>query len=139
MPSMNPDGFELEFRKTDHGKGRLNAHQIDLDTSFPRVQLESIGNNGDADIVRGIPNGSNMNESSFEPEVQAAIHWSIMYPFVLTGNLHGGALVVDYPFHSKSSGSSRKESRTQDDSTFRMLAKSYSHVNFQRRHFHLFV
>jgi carboxypeptidase D len=57
------------------------------------------------------------------------MHWSLIYPFVLSGNLHGGALVANYPFDNRLPDSIKKESKSPDDQTFQMLAKAYSHVN----------
>ena len=137
MPSLNPDGFETEYQQNQHGQGRPNAHKVDLDENFPRIELDLVKHEEDADVARGqIDSTLNLNgmtrfendRSHLEVEVSAAVHWSLIYPFVLSGTLHGGALVADYPFHSKVKGSTSKESKTSDDSTFRMLAKSYSLV-----------
>ncbi len=133
LPTMNPDGFEYEYKQVKHaqGEGRLNANKIDLNRNFPKVELEHITN----DIV--IPKQELKNrldkltntQQHIEPEVRAVMHWSIIYPFVLSGNLHGGALVANYPFDNRLQDSTKKESKSPDDQTFQMLAKSYSHVN----------
>jgi len=67
------------------------------------------------------------NSNQFESEVRAAIHWSLIYPFVLSGNLHGGALVANYPFDNKIKDSTNSESKSPDDPIFKMLANAYSH------------
>ena len=33
-----------------------------------------------------------------QPEAQAAIKWIMKHPFVLSGNVHDGAVLVNYPF-----------------------------------------
>ena len=134
---MNPDGSEYDYNQPVHasGRGRLNAHQIDLNRNFPAVELEK---SQKADVAR--PKGELNNKenrldsfsgqgSKLEPEVRAAVHWSLIYPFVLSGNLHGGALVANYPFDNQIQGSTERESKSPDQSTFRMLAKAYSQAH----------
>ncbi|CAF0780087.1 unnamed protein product [Rotaria sordida] len=142
MPTMNPDGFEYEYKQTEHaqGPGRLNANHIDLNRNFPKIELESLNNQNDNDIVIPKQNTDNNNnkyyldeltntQKNLEPEVRAVMHWSIIYPFVLSANLHGGALVANYPFDKKIENSNRKESKSPDDQTFQMLSKAYSYAH----------
>jgi len=128
MPSLNPDGFEYEYAQNVHaqGLGRLNAHKIDLNRNFPHVDLEYFQEKIDV-IVPKQTNDDSKHE--LEPEVRAAMHWSMVYPFVLSGNLHGGALVANYPYDNRVKDSKEHESKSPDDRTFQMLAKAYSHVN----------
>ena len=134
---MNPDGFEYEYNQTKHalGRGRVNAHNFDLNRNFPHIELEPSSTN---DIA--IPqqkfnsNGNLLNkfiriQDQFEPEVRAVMHWSLIYPFVLSGNLHSGALVANYPFDNRLKGSSIRETKSPDDHTFKMLAKTYSQAH----------
>jgi hypothetical protein len=136
MPTMNPDGFEYEYKQTIHGQGpgRLNANKVDLNRNFPKIELEHLTNNNDIIIPKQDPNNRldklTNTEHHLEPEVRAVMHWSLIYPFVLSGNLHGGALVANYPFDNRIEDSNKKESKSPDDQTFQMLAKSYSHVNY---------
>ena len=141
MPSLNPDGFEYEYLQTKHGQGpgRLNINKVDLDRNFPRLELELTSSKDQPGLVLPMPdpliNLNRLNQFTndryhLEPEVRAAIHWSMIYPFVLSGNLHGGALVAKYPFNSRAKGSSTEESKSPDDNTFQMLAKAYSHVRW---------
>ncbi|CAF3095078.1 unnamed protein product [Rotaria sp. Silwood2] len=140
MPTMNPDGFEYEYKQTVHlqGPGRFNAHKIDLNRNFPKIELEPLNNNNDNNIVIPKQNSDNNRyyldeltntQENIEPEVRAVMHWSLIYPFVLSANLHGGALVANYPFDGKIQDSTRKESKSPDDQTFKMLAKAYSHAH----------
>ncbi len=140
LPTMNPDGFEYEYKQTKHaqGPGRLNAHQIDLNRNFPKIKLEPLTNDNNI-VVPKQPidqDGSRLDkltntQQEFEPEVRAVMHWSLIYPFVLSGNLHGGALVANYPFDNRIGNATRTESQSPDDQTFQMLAKAYSHVTYR--------
>ncbi|CAF1310615.1 unnamed protein product [Rotaria sp. Silwood1] len=141
MPTMNPDGFEYEYKQTVHalGNGRLNANQIDLNRNFPKLEFERLNNkNNEHNIVIPKQNFDNTNnyldeltntKEKLEPEVRAVMHWSLIYPFVLSANLHGGALVANYPFDSNIQDSTSKESKSPDDQTFKMLAKAYSYAH----------
>lgn len=79
MPSMNPDGFESSREgQCIGGNGRFNMRGIDLNRNFPdkfsaRMEKE-------------------------QEEVTAIRRWLEQIPFVLSANLHGGALVASYPY-----------------------------------------
>jgi carboxypeptidase E len=145
MPTMNPDGFEYEYKQTQHaqGPGRFNANKVDLNRNFPKVELEHPTNHNDTLIPKqdDITNGGlpleklTNSQQNLEPEVRAVMHWSLVYPFVLSGNLHGGALVANYPYDNRMKDSTQAESRSPDDQTFQMLAKAYSHVSHQLKIF----
>lgn len=65
-----------------------------------------------------------------EPETIAIIRWIKSIPFVLSANLHGGALVANYPFDSSmgNENSNPQASYTPDNEVFVLLAKTYSMV-----------
>jgi hypothetical protein len=139
MPTINPDGFEYEYKQIQHaqGLGRLNANKIDLNRNFPRIELEQ-SSKKDIAIPKKIfnnnenyPDKFTKNSNQLESEVRAVIHWSLIYPFVLSGNLHGGALVANYPFDNRIKDSTNTESKSPDDPTFQMLAKAYSQAHTQ--------
>ncbi|XP_075219466.1 carboxypeptidase D svr [Lycorma delicatula] len=115
MPSMNPDGFELSVAgscdSTSDYSGRGNARGVDLNRDFPD-QFEEKSDERPLD--------------SFQKETTAVMKWIIENPFVLSGNLHGGALVASYPFDGFSSNHSSNESRSPDDDVFKALATVYS-------------
>tara|TARA_Y100000748_G_scaffold297258_1_gene291046 strand:- start:294 stop:2282 length:1989 start_codon:yes stop_codon:yes gene_type:complete len=98
MPSMNPDGFELGQRN--------NANDVDLNRDFPD-QFQDPNN-----FVNGR-----------QPETRAVMEWSNQHNFVLSANMHTGALVVNYPFDGPNSGS---YSACPDDDLFVDLALTYS-------------
>lgn len=86
MPSMNPDGFESSIEgQCLGGTGRYNALGIDLNRNFP-----------DQFTAR---------RDVEQKEVTAMRKWIRNIPFVLSANLHGGALVASYPFDNSPTNS----------------------------------
>lgn len=63
------------------------------------------------------------------PETRAVISWMQSIPFVLSANLHGGELVVTYPFDMARDWAAREHTPTPDDSFFRWLAAVYASTN----------
>ncbi|XP_036264514.1 carboxypeptidase D isoform X1 [Pipistrellus kuhlii] len=111
MPSMNPDGYE----KAQEGDsisviGRNNSNNFDLNRNFPDqfVQITD----------------------PTQPETIAVMSWMKAYPFVLSANLHGGSLVVNYPFDDDDQGFATY-SKSPDDAVFQQIALSYSKENSQ--------
>ena len=104
MPSMNPDGYAVADG-TDL-KGRTNAKDIDLNRNFP----DRFGR----------------EKKPIQPETKAVIQWMKDYPFVLSANLHGGALVANYPYDNNRAGRSGVNSPSPDDAIFKQLARTYA-------------
>ncbi|MBC8197018.1 MAG: DUF2817 domain-containing protein [Candidatus Marinimicrobia bacterium] len=98
MPSMNPDGFEMG--------SRYNANGVDLNRDFPD-QFDD-------------PNNSTLGR---QPETIALMEWTWEHNFILSANMHGGALVANYPFDGPYSGN---YSASPDDELFIELATTYS-------------
>lgn len=118
MPSMNPDGFESSLEgDCQFGSGRANANDIDLNRNFPDFFA-----------------ANNFDPAKEQPETRAVRLWIDQIPFVLSANLHGGALVASYPFDNQqaslmsvlSARSRSQNSPTPDDDVFRHLAQVYS-------------
>ncbi|XP_058413650.1 carboxypeptidase M isoform X1 [Diceros bicornis minor] len=112
MPSMNPDGFEA-VRKPDcfHSNGRENSNDYDLNRNFP--------------------DAFELNNVSRQPETVAVMEWLKTETFVLSANLHGGALVASYPFDNgvPATGTLHFRSLTPDDDVFQYLAHTYASKN----------
>jgi carboxypeptidase M len=111
MPSMNPDGFEVAQEGTcQGGQGRYNARGFDINRNFPDYFKQ--------------------NNKRSQPETEAVKEWISKIQFVLSGNIHGGALVASYPFdntpNSIFSSVLSSPSLTPDDDVFKHLAASYS-------------
>lgn len=109
MPTMNPDGYERSKEGDDSSaQGRGNANDIDLNRNFP--DQYSI---------------TQYNKHP-EPETKAVMEWFKKYPFVLSANLHGGALVVNYPYDDNRAMKSGVKNVSPDNDIFVLLAKTYS-------------
>lgn len=122
IPSLNPDGYEASQEGNCNSfndfRGRNNAKGIDLNRDFPD-QFDNNRSNKDSYLYDGR-----------QPETRAMIRWVINKQFVLSANLHGGAVVASYPFDDDYSGIyCCKESRTPDDNLFKRLAHSYADLH----------
>lgn len=110
LPSMNPDGFESSKADCIYTVGRYNKNGVDLNRNFPDAFEAS-------------------NEQKRESEVRAVMEWLKSETFVLSANLHGGAVVASYPYDNSNGGSEYQGYRsvTPDDDVFVHLAKTYSY------------
>ena len=64
------------------------------------------------------------------PETWAVIKWMQRIPFVLSANLHGGELVVSYPFDmTRTPWAARELTPTPDEAVFRWLSTVYAGSN----------
>lgn len=113
LPSMNPDGWESS-RRGDCSSviGRYNANGVDLNRNFPD------------------PYESRRNP--IQPETRAVMDWTQSEPFVLSANLHGGTLVVNYPFDnipSELKKSVRVYYSSPDDDVFVKVSKVYARAH----------
>lgn len=122
--SMNPDGYELaDISDKESLRGRSNANNVDLNRNFPDQF------------------GRNQYNAHQEPETLAVMNWSLATPFVLSANLHGGALVANYPFddspkdfaYSSGYGDPRTvKNPTEENELFQYLAHVYANVSVAR-------
>ena len=107
VPSINPDGFANSIEGRCGTTGRNNANNEDLNRNFPD-QFRKSGH-------------------TIQPETQIMIDFIENNPFVLSANLHGGAVVASYPFDD--SATHKKSDLTRqspDDALFKNLAIVYS-------------
>ena len=106
MPTMNPDGYAKAQEGDVSGiVGRGNANNYDLNRDFP----DRLGN----------------RKLNMQKETKLVIKWLKEYPFVLSANLHNGALVVNYPYDNSPSGRT-VYTASPDDDVFVALSLAYS-------------
>ena len=106
LPSLNPDGYTRATMGDYSGvTGRRNAHYVDLNRNFP--------------------DRFHNNQVHRAPETLAMMKWLKEYPFVLSANLHNGALVANYPYDDTQSGRS-VYAASPDDDIFRQVSFAYS-------------
>ncbi|KAL1501685.1 hypothetical protein ABEB36_006969 [Hypothenemus hampei] len=116
MPSMNPDGYENSQEGKCDSKlryvGRENENGVDLNRDFPdQFETHRAGT-----IIAGR-----------QPETIAIMTWIISRPFVLSGNLHGGAVVASYPYDDSNLNlECCRESKSPDNEIFKELALLYA-------------
>ncbi|XP_076767108.1 carboxypeptidase D svr [Xylocopa sonorina] len=126
MPTMNPDGFETSEEGKCESKldfsGRENANHIDLNRNFPDQFNRRTNHLRGGNILAGRQN-----------ETIAMMTWIATEPFVLSGNLHGGAIVASYPYDSGTSKHCCIESKSPDDELFKYLAHTYADNHPQMR------
>lgn len=116
LPTMNPDGFDSSDTDCVYSQGRFNANGVDLNRNFP-------------DAFDGLKNRQHLVAAKREAETTAVMSWLQSETFVLSANLHGGALVASYPYDNSNGGQElvRGASLTPDDDVFVHLAKVYSY------------
>jgi len=100
VPLMNPDGYDRSPRT------RYNADGFDLNRNFPAY--------GETNDPAGRP-----------VEIRHVMNWSFAHSFTCSANMHGGALVVNYPFDNDDTGSQY----SPDDDMFIYISEQYSQYN----------
>ncbi|KAL7986870.1 hypothetical protein Chor_005789 [Crotalus horridus] len=87
-------------------------------------------NSNNYDLNRNFPDQFVQIADPLQPETIAVMNWLKTYPFVLSANLHGGSLVVNYPFDDDQLGIATY-SKSPDDAVFQQLALTYAKENVQ--------
>ncbi|NXI17312.1 CPXM1 carboxypeptidase, partial [Irena cyanogastra] len=117
--------------------GRWTYEGIDLNHNFADLNT-ALWDAEDNDLVPHqfpnhyipIPEYYTFANATVAPETRAVIAWMQRYPFVLSANLHGGELVVTYPFDmSRTYWKAQELTPTPDDGVFRWLATVYATAN----------
>lgn len=103
MPLMNPDGYVAVTRG--------NANGVNLNRDFPDPFTS--------------PNNTPTGRAA---ETAVVMNWTFTQSITLSANLHGGALVVNYPFDNNPSGSS-VYTASPDDDLFIEISLAYSSLN----------
>ncbi|XP_058157293.1 carboxypeptidase Z isoform X2 [Dasypus novemcinctus] len=135
LPSMNPDGYEVAAAEgASYNRwmsGRANAQNLDLNRNFPDLTSEYYR----LVKARGAPRDhlaipQDYWSGKVAPETKAIMKWMRAVPFVLSASLHGGDLVVSYPFDfSQDPEERRMFSPTPDEKMFKLLASAYADVH----------
>ncbi|XP_027455089.1 carboxypeptidase Z isoform X1 [Zalophus californianus] len=135
LPSMNPDGYEVAAAEgagyNGWTSGRQNAQNLDLNRNFPDLTSEYY-RLAESRSVRSdhIPIPQHYWWGKVAPETKAIMKWMRTTPFVLSASLHGGDLVVSYPFDfSKHPQEEKMFSPTPDEKIFKLLARAYADVH----------
>ncbi|XP_042860630.1 carboxypeptidase E-like isoform X3 [Penaeus japonicus] len=129
LPSMNPDGWQLatDTGGKDYLRGRANNNSVDLNRDFPDLDRIMYSNEArHTDFNNHLMAQLRRLDHQPQPETLAVMKWIVNAPFVLSANLHGGALVANYPYDSSRSGAAQEYARSPDDETFRHLAEVYA-------------
>jgi len=105
LPSMNPDGTALAQR--------YNAGGVDLNRDFPDHFADPVNT----------PEGR-------APETKAVMEWTASRSLNLAANMHGGELVVNYPFDNNPEGLSVfSPAPDPDQAAFVSISSSYADHN----------
>lgn len=110
VPCMNPDGLVAGTR--------YNANGADLNRSFPER----------TELAGTVFDQSPLDEASRPVEVQHIMRWTAGNSFVLSANLHTGALLFNYLFDDDGKGSGN-DAPTPDDALIEALSLRYAMHN----------
>ncbi|ERL87830.1 hypothetical protein D910_05219, partial [Dendroctonus ponderosae] len=132
MPSMNPDGYEMaQEGDASSNQGRSNAANVDLNRNFPdQFGVNSVGPTRPHSVPQSLIHPPLQFNRFLEPETQLMMRWISSEPFVLSANLHNGALVANYPFDDSPPGAPLRTSNpSPDNKVFEHLAAVYSNAH----------
>ncbi|NXP40863.1 CBPN Carboxypeptidase, partial [Leiothrix lutea] len=149
MPSMNPDGYEVAAKQVPGSFGVVLGELLCVSGQLVKSKgsckscSRHIAEQGQSH--HSLAWSSSWHRGLFslcpslfslqvEPETLAVIQWISSYNFVLSANLHGGAVVANYPYDKSQDQRFRSHRRTvntptPDDKLFQKLAKTYSYAH----------
>ncbi|XP_042202658.1 probable carboxypeptidase X1 [Callorhinchus milii] len=140
LPGLNPDGYEqaakLGSELSGWVTGRWTFEGYDMNHNFAdlnSILWEEEERWPDPSRVLNhyipIPAYYTSPNASVAVETRAMVRWMKRLPFVLGASLHGGELVVTYPFDMTRWGALRALTPTADDDFFRWLALVFASSN----------
>ncbi|NXG22279.1 CPXM1 carboxypeptidase, partial [Grallaria varia] len=108
----------------------LNHNFADLNTALWDAEDNNLVPHEFPNHYIPIPEYYTLTNATVAPETRAVIAWMQRVPFVLSANLHGGELVVTYPFDmTRTYWKAQELTPTPDDGVFRWLATVYATAN----------
>eukprot|EP00198_Chlamydomonas_reinhardtii_P010807 XP_001700144.1 predicted protein [Chlamydomonas reinhardtii] len=127
IPTMNPDGYE---RRT-----RWNANKVDLNRNFwsveypyakPTLDQARKRDRYGATMYPAADMWSKVGNFTLQPEAVAVSRYLAAAPPDLSANLHGGALVANYPLDACDSVGALTNCPTAEEPLPRQLAAAYA-------------
>jgi hypothetical protein len=101
MPSLNPDGYARTLGTSPRG-GFCGGTELGADHTplfIPPFTNRATRRNAKfVDLNRNFPSPWENEQRDTQPETLAVMKWNQLTPFILDGNFHGGAVVVNYPY-----------------------------------------
>lgn len=88
------------------GKKNINTTLSRLSSSLFSIRYNARG----FDLNRNFPDYFKQNNKRGQPETDAVKDWISKIQFVLSGSLHGGALVASYPYDNTPNASKYNDS-----------------------------
>ncbi len=101
-PLANPDGTYAGGDASVYGATRFNANHVDLNRNYPDPKV-----------------GQHPDGNAWQPETKAFMNFATRHHFVLSGNIHTGSEVANYPWDTWSV-------RTADDTWWKMVCRQYA-------------
>lgn len=120
LPSLNPDGYAISKEGTcDGAQGRWDncvASYLNSNWNCIFIIYRCRYNARGFDLNRNFPDYFKPNAKREQPETDAVKEWISKIQFVLSGSLHGGALVASYPYDN-----------TPNSSKYQIRDSNYAH------------